>query len=76
MPPLHRKWRVLCCRTKRRLCTADAAVGRRRALAPRSLGAEATWTGEALVIKLRYFAVLADAIIAAGFLFERRALPN
>lgn len=38
--------------------------------------AESTWTGDTLVIEMRYFAALADAIIAAGFLFERNALPN
>lgn len=37
---------------------------------------EATWAGDTLVIELRYFAGLADAIIAAGFLFERNALLN
>ena len=37
---------------------------------------ESTWTGDTLVIELRYFAELADAIIAAGFLFERNPLPN
>ena len=37
---------------------------------------EATWLGEALVVEMRYFPVLADAIIAAGFLFERDPLPN
>jgi hypothetical protein len=29
-----------------------------------------------LVIEMRYFPALADAIIAAGFLFERNALPS
>jgi hypothetical protein len=37
---------------------------------------ESTWTGDTLVIEMRYFAEMADAIIAAGFLFERNALPN
>lgn len=37
---------------------------------------EATWLGEALVVEMRYFPALADAIIAAGFLFERDPLPN
>jgi hypothetical protein len=37
---------------------------------------EATWNGDTLVIEMRYFPALADAIIAAGFLFERNALPN
>jgi hypothetical protein len=29
-----------------------------------------------LIVELRYFPQIADAIIAAGFLFERHALPN
>jgi hypothetical protein len=37
---------------------------------------DATWMGPALVVEMRYFPDLADAIIAAGFLFERDALPN
>ena len=37
---------------------------------------EATWDTDRLVIEMRYFPALADAIIAAGFLFERNALPN
>lgn len=37
---------------------------------------EATWIGETLVVELRFFPGIADAIIAAGFLFERHALPN
>ena len=37
---------------------------------------EATWDADRLVIEMRYFPALADAIIAAGFLFERNALPN
>lgn len=37
---------------------------------------EATWLGDAVVVEMRYFAALADAIIAAGFDFERDALPN
>jgi len=37
---------------------------------------EATWNGDRLVIEMRYFPALADAIIAAGFSFERNALPN
>jgi hypothetical protein len=40
------------------------------------VGAEPTWVGERLAIEPRYFPVLADAIIDAGFLFERDALPN
>jgi hypothetical protein len=35
---------------------------------------EATWNGNSLVIEMRYFPTLADAIIAAGFSFERNAL--
>lgn len=35
-----------------------------------------TWDGDALLVEMRYFADLADAIIAAGFAFERDALPN
>ncbi len=41
-----------------------------------NVGEDATWLGESLVIEMRYFADLADAIIAAGFLFERNALLN
>lgn len=37
---------------------------------------EATWNGDSVVIEMRYFPALADAIIAAGFSFERNALPN
>ena len=37
---------------------------------------EASWQDGALVVEMRYFPPLADAIIAAGFLFERDALPN
>jgi len=37
---------------------------------------ESTRSGETLVIEVRCFAELADAIIAAGLLFERNALPN
>lgn len=41
-----------------------------------SAAAEATWLGDALVVEMRFFPALADAIIAAGFFFERDALPN
>lgn len=37
---------------------------------------EATWFGPALAVEIRYFPPLADAIIGAGFLFERDALTN
>lgn len=37
---------------------------------------EARWVGPALAVEMRYFAPLPDAIIAAGFLFERDPLPN
>lgn len=37
---------------------------------------EATWMGPTLVVENRYFPDLADAIIEAGFLFERQAFPN
>ena len=37
---------------------------------------DATWLCDALIVEHRYFPDLADAIIAAGFLFERDALPN
>ena len=37
---------------------------------------EATWLGEVLTIELRYFPDIADAIIAAGFTFEREPFPN
>lgn len=35
-----------------------------------------SWDGAAVVVEMRYFADIADAIIAAGFKFERDALPN
>lgn len=38
--------------------------------------ADAQWLGPALVMELAYFPALADAIIAAGFLFEREPYPN
>ena len=37
---------------------------------------EATWHGDELVVEMRYFPALADAIIEAGFLFERGSFPN
>jgi len=37
---------------------------------------EASWAGEALMVEMRYFGDLADAVIDAGFLFEREAHPN
>ena len=37
---------------------------------------EATWVGPTLMVEMPYFPMLADAIIAAGFLFERDAFPN
>ncbi len=40
------------------------------------VGEETSWDGEALVVEMRYFPELADAIIAAGFSFERDALVN
>ncbi|NJR79334.1 hypothetical protein [Sphingomonas corticis] len=41
-----------------------------------NVDAEATWMGKALVVEFRYFPDLVDAIIDAGFLFERDAFPN
>ena len=41
-----------------------------------NVGDEATWLGPSLVVEDRYFPTIADAIIAAGFLFERSAYPN
>lgn len=37
---------------------------------------EARFLGETLVVEMRYFPPLADAIIAAGFTFERDPRPN
>ncbi len=37
---------------------------------------DATWVGDAVVVEPRYFPDLADAIIAAGFTFERQPYPN
>lgn len=39
-------------------------------------GQETAWDGTAALVELRYFAGLVDAIIDAGFTFERDALPN
>jgi len=36
----------------------------------------ASWDGAAVVVEMRSFADIADPIIAAGFTFERDALPN
>lgn len=41
-----------------------------------NVGGESQWAGPALVVEMRYFPQLADAIIAAGFLFERDPFPN
>ncbi|MBC7505811.1 MAG: hypothetical protein H7267_08830 [Sandarakinorhabdus sp.] len=41
-----------------------------------NVGDNATWLGESLIIEMRYFANLAGAVIAAGFLFERNTLLN
>lgn len=41
-----------------------------------NVGEEATWDGDALIVEHRYFPDLADAIIDAGFTFERAAYPN
>ena len=40
------------------------------------VGYEASWDGDALVVEMRYFPDLAEAIIAAGMAFERDALPS
>ena len=40
------------------------------------VGEEAQWLGPGLIVEMPYFPDLADAIIAAGFLFERDPLPN
>ena len=37
---------------------------------------DVTWLGDDVVVEMRYFAFLADGIMAAGFTFERDALPN
>ena len=37
---------------------------------------EASWDCDALVVEMRYFPNVAEAAIAAGFTFERDALPN
>lgn len=37
---------------------------------------DATWVGDRLAVEMRYFPALADALIEAGHLFERDALPN
>ena len=38
--------------------------------------AGAIWNGDELVVEMRYFPNRAEAIIAAGFLFERNSFPN
>ena len=40
------------------------------------VGDEASWIGGRLAVEPRYFPPLADAIIEAGFLFEREPYPN
>ena len=40
------------------------------------VGEETSWDGDALIVEMRYFPEIADAMIAAGFRFERDALPN
>ena len=40
------------------------------------IGEEARWLGPTLAVELDYFPDLAEAIIAAGFSFERDPLPN
>ena len=37
---------------------------------------EATWHGDELVVEMRYFGDLAEAIIEAGVRFERSVFPN
>jgi hypothetical protein len=41
-----------------------------------NIGDESTWIGDTLIIEERFFPDIADAIMAAGFLFERTSLPN
>ena len=60
--------------------------GRQAAILPLSLGAEswlrtaanvaAIWNGDELVVDMHDFPDLADAVIEAGFLFDRSAFPN
>ena len=42
----------------------------------RHFGQDAIWLGPTLAVEMNYFPALAEAIIAAGFSFERDALPN
>lgn len=37
---------------------------------------DTSWLADDLIVEMRYFPILADAIIAAGLMFERNALPN
>ena len=37
---------------------------------------ETSWNGDQLVVEMRYFPEIADAIMEAVFLFERGAFPN
>ena len=37
---------------------------------------ESSWQADVLIVEHRYFPELADAIVAAGFTFERDAFPN
>lgn len=41
-----------------------------------SVGGDATWLGDRLVVEDRYFGDLVEGIIEAGFTFQRDALPN
>ena len=36
----------------------------------------AAWRGDELVVEMRDFFDLADAVVEAGFLFDRNAFPN
>ncbi len=55
---------------------ADADYGFSGGLAEGYTDAESTWDEDTLIVELRYFPALANAISAAGFMFEREAFPN
>ncbi|WP_375250424.1 hypothetical protein [Sphingomonas sp.] len=58
------------------LVSIEPITGSAQAWLHAQVNEEASWAGDALVLEPRYFPELADAIMAAGFTFEREALPN
>lgn len=50
--------------------------GRAQHWLEKQVGQDAIWDAGSLILELRFFTDLADAIIDAGFTFERDPLPN